>query len=124
MSKYVVLVSISLFTTFIALIIAIIRINNFDDENEFPKDTGVLYFQLNWMFIDMTSNLLCFMTQFAFFKIGNDIYYKRCTWIDSKCQNFVKYYTIKKMKSRQEKHAQQLQQQKLRQASPTLSSNC
>ena len=110
MSKYVVLVSISLFTTFVSIMIGFIRSYNFRNETTHPKDTGYVYIQYNWLFIDIASNLICFMTQFGFFKIGNDIYYKYCSYINARCQSCVLYCIAKKIKTQRERQKQTLSQ--------------
>ena len=109
MSKYVVLVLISLISTIITFIIVIIRAiylsNNGSRYNIYGKI--LLYLHINWFNIDLIVNIICFMAQFRFF--GNKYYYKFCKCLDKKCKNFVKYKTMKYMDTQRTNTIQSVQ---------------
>lgn len=95
MSKYVVLVSISLITTFMSFGIQFIRsiliVNGASRQDDLP----LLYLFYLFSAIDYFTNIICFMTQYVFF--GKKSYYKYCKRLDNGCQKFVKKKTVKKM---------------------------
>ena len=105
MSRYVVLVSISLLTTIIGVgLMFAVGANASNSTNlteGLSSNVFLFYASLIWFIIDLTTNVLCFLLQFQFF--GYKIYYKYCQYIDQKCINIVKYFAIRQMRNERDK---------------------
>ena len=102
MSKYLVLALISLLTTLIQATVLIVRIiiilKTWNVNSAIV--TELRYVTMNWMFVDLLTNLLCFMMQFSFF--GTKSYYKYCGFVDQSVQSLVKGYAVESMKTKVE----------------------
>ena len=85
MSKYVILVSFSVISTFITFVIFAYRAYVYYDQGSSRYHSQVIiYFQLNWSVIDSLTNIICTMMQFRFF--GNKFYKQYCVYFHNKVQ--------------------------------------
>ena len=104
MSKYTVLVSISIITSFGFWILIIIRSIIAATGGTRNDDLPVQITSFNYAAFDVLINMICFMAQFRFF--GMKEYYKYCNFIDNKCKNLVKQktidYMVKEMTAREQ----------------------
>ena len=105
MSKYCVLVALSLFTTFITTGILVARIILFQSN----KWNLILYFSyFSWELFDTVVNSLCLMAQFNFY--GKKFYKKYCSKLDNFTKRVFTSQVVKGMNWRRQQHLQHVAQ--------------